>query len=42
LQKNLNRCQQLTIEKLENRIIGLEAGRTEEAKNDQQNALEKA
>lgn len=39
---NLNQCQKLTIEKLENRILILENERNENAKQEQTAELEKA
>lgn len=42
MQKNVTKCQQMTIEKLGNRILILEAEQREEAKADQGHALEKA
>jgi hypothetical protein len=39
---NLNQCQKLTIEKLENRILLLENERNEAAKHEQTSELEKA
>lgn len=39
---NLNRCQKLTIEKLENRILILENDKNETAKQEQTAELEKA
>jgi len=39
---NLNQCQKLTIEKLENRILILETAKHETAKQEQTAELEKA
>lgn len=42
MQKNVTKCQQMTIEKLGNRILILETEQREEAKADQGHTLEKA
>lgn len=42
MQKNVTKCQQMTIEKLGNRILVLEAEQREEAKAEQGHTLEKA
>ena len=39
---NLNQCQKLTIEKLENRILVLENERNDKTKQEQTGELEKA
>ena len=41
-QKNLNKCQALTIEKLENRILAMESDKNNELKTEQAEGLEKA
>ena len=42
LQQNMNKCQYLTIEKLENKIISLEAEKNDDTRNESKYTIEKA